>query len=99
MARPRSTEQAIGAPASEPRAVNIIREVEGFLRYWSLSGRCTDRMSIVSQIYRRTGGGGVLRPQGSCAVLGGRVAQLLRKSDFEVRALLQVNAIHESHLT
>src|ERR1700730_4704681 len=46
MARPKSTEQEIGASVCVPRAVSVIRELAGSCRYRSFSGRCSDRISM-----------------------------------------------------
>src|SRR5215207_8976298 len=42
-----STEQEIGVSVWLPRARSVIREEPGSLRYFSLSGLCTDRRSML----------------------------------------------------
>src|ERR1700733_10239485 len=53
MARPMSTEQAIGAPVCAPFARMVMREVVGFARYNSFSGFCSDRRSMATSFLRQ----------------------------------------------
>jgi hypothetical protein len=50
MARPKSTEQEIGASACAPFARIVMREAPGSLRYRSFSGFCSDRRSMATSL-------------------------------------------------
>src|SRR5271156_2019677 len=54
IARPISTEQAIGAPVCAPFARIVIREALGSARYCSFSGFCKDRRSMAPSFLAQT---------------------------------------------
>src|ERR1700683_2079137 len=53
MARPMSTEQAMGAPVCAPLVRIVMREVVGSARYCSFRGFCSDRRSMATSLVRQ----------------------------------------------